>query len=119
MNDHVKPTLRDFNPEHIILHVGTNDLSTKRTASQIVKSVIEFCQSLKTDAINITVSLIVPRYDNLSNKASEVNGTLMNIFKKRNISHIDHTDKISQECHLNESNLHLNRYELLAFCNKF
>ena len=29
MTDHVKPTLRDINPDHIILHAGTNDLRTK------------------------------------------------------------------------------------------
>ena len=29
MTDHVKPTLGDINPDHIILHAGTNDLRTK------------------------------------------------------------------------------------------
>ena len=37
MTDHVKPTLRDINPDHIILHAGTNDLRTENTASQIAK----------------------------------------------------------------------------------
>ena len=27
MNNHVKPTLRDFKSEHIILNVGTNNLN--------------------------------------------------------------------------------------------
>ena len=35
MYDHAKPTIRELNPEHIILHVGTNDLNTEKTASQI------------------------------------------------------------------------------------
>ena len=35
MTDHVKPTLRDTNPDHII--AGTNDLKTENTASQIAK----------------------------------------------------------------------------------
>ena len=39
MQDHVKPTIRDINPQQIILHVGTNDLKTERTASQIAKSI--------------------------------------------------------------------------------
>ena len=38
MVDHVKPTLRDDKPDHIILQAGTNDLCTEKTASQIAKS---------------------------------------------------------------------------------
>ena len=97
MNDYVKPTLRDFNPEHMILHIGINDLNSERTASQIAKSIIDLGQSLKTDTNTITISLIVPRYDNLNNKASEVNGRLVNMCKKSNISYIDHVDAISPE----------------------
>ena len=40
MHDHVKPTVRDFNPDHIILHCGTNDLNFERTVSQITRSTI-------------------------------------------------------------------------------
>ena len=28
MYDHVKPTIREFNPNHILLHVGTNELKS-------------------------------------------------------------------------------------------
>ena len=35
MYDHAKPTIRELNPKHIILHVGTNDLNSEKTASQI------------------------------------------------------------------------------------
>ena len=119
MNDYVKPTLRDFNPEYMILHVGTNDLNSERTASQIAKSRIDLGQPLKTDTNTITISLIVPRYDNLNNKASEVNGRLVNMCKKRNISYIDHVDAISPEHHLNESHLHLNSYGTIEFAKNF
>ena len=40
MVDHVKPTLRDDKPD-IILHVGTNDPRTEKTASQIAKSIMD------------------------------------------------------------------------------
>ena len=33
MQDHVKPTIRDINPQQIILHVGTNDLKTTNSQS--------------------------------------------------------------------------------------
>ena len=39
--DHVKPTLRNGKPDHIILHTGTNDLRTEKTTSQIAKSIME------------------------------------------------------------------------------
>ena len=35
MVDHVKPTLRDDKPDHIILHTGTNDLRSEKTSSKI------------------------------------------------------------------------------------
>ena len=38
MTNHVKPTLRDKNLDHIILHAGSNDLRTENTASQIAKA---------------------------------------------------------------------------------
>ena len=41
MVDHVKPTLRDEKPNHIILHIGTNDLCTEKAASQIAKSIMD------------------------------------------------------------------------------
>ena len=47
MQDHVKPTIRDINPQQIILHVGTNDLKTERTASQIAETIIDLSISLK------------------------------------------------------------------------
>ena len=41
MEDHVKPTIRDVNPQQIILHLGTNDLKTEQTASQVTKSITD------------------------------------------------------------------------------
>ena len=67
MKDYVKPTLQDFNPEHIILHIGT---TLERTASHITKSILELCQLLKTDLNTNPVSLIISRYYHLNNKAN-------------------------------------------------
>ena len=41
MVDHVKPTLRDDKPDHIILHAGTNDLRAEKSTSQIAKSIMD------------------------------------------------------------------------------
>ena len=35
IHEHPKPAYRVINPEHIILHVSTDDLKSEKTASQI------------------------------------------------------------------------------------
>ena len=96
-------------PTHIII--------IKQTASQIARSIIELALSLKSKDNKISVSLIVPRNDNLNNKASEVNCCLVHMCAERNIPYIDHTNSIQPENHLNESKLHFNRYGTIAFAN--
>ena len=100
MRDHVKPTLRDINPDHIILHAGTNDLRTENTASQIAKATIDLATSLKNDDNTVTVSGIVPRLDDLDNKANEVNRRLVLMCKERNTSFLSHDESIDPSKHL-------------------
>ena len=95
MTEHVKPTLRDINPDHIILHAGTNDLRTENTASQIAKATIDLATSLKNDGNTVTVSGSVPRrIDDLNNKANEVNRRRVLICMERNISFLSHDESI-------------------------
>ena len=75
----VKPTVQDFNLDHIILHCRTNDLNSEQTSSQIPRSITELALSLKSKDNKILTSLIVPRNDNLNNKASEVNCYLVHM----------------------------------------
>ena len=42
LHDYAKPTMRDFNPRQTILHVGTNDLNSEKTSSQIANPIIDF-----------------------------------------------------------------------------
>ena len=115
MYDHVKPTIREFNPNNIILHVGTNELKSSKTASQISRSVIDLALSLKTEANAVMMLLIVPQKNNLNNKAQEVNSRLINMCGERDIAFIDHTDTIDTERHLNESKVHLNKSGTIEF----
>ena len=85
MVDHVKPTLRDDKPDHIILHTGTNDLRSEKTSSNIAKSIVDLAMSLKSSGSSVIVSGIVPRFDNLNNKASEVNNRLALMCKDRKV----------------------------------
>ena len=115
MHDHVKPTVRDFNQDHIILHCRTNDLNSKPTATQIARSITELALLLKSKDNNISISFIVSRNDNLNNKASEVNCRLVYMYAEQNIPYIGNTNSIQSENHLNESKLHFNRYGTIAF----
>ena len=58
--------MRDFNPNQLILNVGTNDLNSENAKS-------------KDDNNDITISLIASRADNLNNKVNEVNNRLVNM----------------------------------------
>ena len=41
MHDHTKSTVRDFDPDYIILHCGTNDPNSDRKSSQIAGEIID------------------------------------------------------------------------------
>ena len=117
MYDHVKLTVRDFNPGHIILYCGTNDLNSERAASQIASSIIELALSLKSKDNKTSISLIVPENHNLNSKASEVNSRLVRICTDQNIPYIDHTNSIHPENNLNDIQLNFNSYGATAFAN--
>ena len=100
-------------------HVGTNDIKSEKTASQIANSITELANSLKNETNSVHVSLIVPRNDNLNNKVNEVNSHLTNMCQQRNIKVISHTNTIDPAKHLNESKLHLNKYGTIEFAKNF
>ena len=115
MRDYANPTLRDINPEHIILHVGTNDLTSEKTASQISRSIIELGTSLKNDTNTVSISAIVPRSDELDNKATEVNKRLVLMCQEKNIPFLSRSNIIDTSKNLNESKLHFNRQGMRFF----
>ena len=115
--DYAKPTMRDFNPNRIILHVGTNDLNSEKTSSQTANSIIDLRNSLNTDNYDITLSLTAPRADNL-NKATEVNKRLVNTCNQRQNKFINHSDDIQPERHENDNKIRLNRYRTIVFAKK-
>ena len=83
MVDHVKPTIRDDKPDHVILHTGTNDLRSEKTANQIARSITEPAMSLRDNDNSVIVSNIIPRNENLNNKATEVNNRLLLMCEER------------------------------------
>ena len=119
MTHRVKPTLRNINPDHIVLHADTNNLRTENTASQIAKATIDLPTYFKNDDNTVPVSDIALRLDDLNNKANEVNRRLVLMFKKNNISLLSQDESIDPSKHLNKSKLHLNSNGINIFAENF
>ena len=81
MKDYAKPCTREENPDHIILHVGTNDLSSDNSPERVGKSIVDLFQ----DNRKVTISGIIPRNDEWNNKAELVNNHLNEMCTSANI----------------------------------
>ena len=119
MVNHVKPTIRDDKPDHVILHTGKNDLRSEKTASQIARSITELAMLLKDNDNSVVVSGIVPRHDNPNDEATKVNSRLLLMCKKQKIPFIAHSENIDSSKHFNESKLHLNHNGIKVFAEHF
>ena len=107
MKVYLKPSLRE-NPDHFVLHVGTNDLDSDRSPDLIAKSIVDVASSLKTNKHDVTISNIITRNDRFMAKANEVNKCLTELSFERNFLLIDHSKTLKPQ-HLNGNKLHLNR----------
>ena len=107
MEDHIRPTLRE-KLNHIVFHVGTNDLVSDRQPDLIAKSIVDVAFSVKNKNHDVTLSNIITRADHLKEKANEVNDYLSKICMERNIYLIDHSKTLKTQ-HLSGSKLYLNR----------
>ena len=108
MKDYTKPCTREENPDHIILHVGTNDLSSDNSPERVGKSTVDLAKNLFHDNRKVTISGIIPRNDEWNNKAELVNNHLKEMCKFANIDFIDNSKNFNPKKHLNNSKLHLN-----------
>ena len=105
MTDYVRPTIRR-NPDLIVLHAGTNDLRSERTANNIATDIMRLALEMKSDVNDVMVSSITFRADALNSKAEEVNFNLKAECAKYNFIYIDNSNIGNK--HLNASGLHLN-----------
>ena len=117
MKDYLKLSLRK-NPDHFVLHVGTNDLDSDRSPNLITKSIVDVAPSLKTDKRDVTISNIITRNDRFMAKANVVNKCLTELCFERNFLLTDHS-KILKLQHLNGSKLHLNKRGTPTLQNTF
>ena len=68
MQDYTRPASRD-KPDHIIIHVGTNDLASSKTLNEIAESIIALAKNL-TDTCNVSISNITIIDDQYKKKAA-------------------------------------------------
>ena len=85
----------------------------------IPKATIYLATSLKNDDNTVTIYGVVPRLDDLNNKANEVSRRLVLMCKERNISFLSHDESIDPSKHLNKSKLHLNNSGIKIFAENF
>ena len=88
------------------------------TGCSVPREIIDPVPSLRSDENKISISLLLPRSDKLNNKVSEVSNRLINMCFDRNIAYIDHSSS-TQQNHISESKVHLNRYGTIVFVNTF
>ena len=108
MKDYAKACIRENDPDHAILHVGTNELNSELVPEGIEKPIVDVAKNIKSEIRSVSVSGVVPRNDDLNNKASEVNKKLSRMCKKENVPSLEHCN-INPRAHLNKSRIHLNQ----------
>ena len=113
MEDYIQPILRET-PSHVILHVGTNDVTAKQDPQQTAESIINLAVKIKKN-FDVSISSITAR--NLR-KAVNVDRYLKDSCREKNIHFINHGNAIMVR-HLNTSKLHLSKRITQVLSNHF
>ena len=113
----MKPSQK-FNPDLIILHIGTNDLKSIKSPEEISDDIIKLALHVKTDEKEIIVSGIVCRDDELNEKGQKVNDFLKIKSTKYALGYVNHSNILTKK-HLNGSGLPLNYHGTVALANNF
>ena len=98
IQDYIKPSLRNP-PDHFILRVLTNDLSSEKSSVENAKSIINLPCRLKNKIHDVSVSTIVLRTDvkKLNEKRMEVNFHLKELSKEKSTVLVDNSRKIKAQ----------------------
>ena len=108
MKDCSKPCIKEDKPDHLILHVRTNDLASENNTERIAKSIADLAKGLVANDRTTSVSSIVPRNDKLNGKAAGVNSYLERMCSNVNVHFINNARVINPKRHLHNSKLHFN-----------
>ena len=117
MKGYVRRTIRK-NPDHTILHVGTNDLTTNIPTEKVTESIINLGSSLKSTSCSVVISSITVGNDRYWKKVAQVNRHRKTLCIETNFELISH-ENILTEKHINRSKLHLNKTVTAILFNTF
>ena len=100
-------------PDLIVLHVGTNDLRSKRgddekSEVQIADEIIKLANEIKENNIEVIISSLVARGDGFEENRKKVNFVLADLCSVNGYAFIEH-ENIDPKKNLNRSRLHLNK----------
>ena len=104
-------------PTHIILHVETDDVPTKKAPEQIVENIANLVIKLKRNC-DVSISGITARSDQYQKKTADVNRVLTVKCREKKLQFLDHGNTITAR-HLNTSRLHLNTRGTQMLSNVF
>ena len=107
MESYIKPTLQR-NTDKGILHIGTNDLRSRKEPLEIASSIIDLAKTCRENGCDTIVSAILRWGDKLDEKAQGVNNALHELCESENLWIIKHQN-VKPRYHLNRSKLHPNR----------
>ena len=103
MHERLSSTSNRGNPDRILIHVGTNDIPTRRQLDVIVEDIIQLALKLNTSDIPL---VFVAGNEHYRNQASAVNRKQKDLCKEKNLHYLDHSKSINTR-YLNGSKIHL------------
>ena len=116
MHWHPKPTI-EKNPENIIIHCDTNDISKDADPEKIPADIKNLSKSFcEESGSNVIISGLVPRKGCLNAKVRNVNNRLRDYCRNCILTFFKH-DNINSKTHCNISGLHLNSNGV-SLCNE-
>ena len=106
MDDYVKPTLTEMST-HIILHVATNDVISKKALDEIAENIVNLAFKLKKNC-DVSISGITARNDQYQNKVADINREFKEKYREKKLQFSNYGNTM-MVMHLNPSKLHLNK----------
>ena len=99
---------RQFDPNLVIIHVGTNDLRSAKDPNQIANGIINLATEVKRENNEVILSSIITRTDKFKeDKAGTVNKHLKQLCNQTSLEFSDNSN-ILPGSHISHDGLHLN-----------
>ena len=96
LEDYVKSVLQE-NPDEIIFHIETNDLTSGKGNKDIGEAIINLAMSVKTQLCGVSISGITVRKNKHQNKVQEINDQLRDLSQAKSVYFIDHSKSIKPQ----------------------